>query len=324
MKSFIDYKNNTLDTGHPLMSLIIVNWNGKELLERCLNSILKNTVYPNYEIIVVDNGSTDGSTEIIEKKFPEVKLIKLEENVGFSKGNNIGIENANGEYLVLLNNDTEIITPNWLNIAVKIFKKNETAGVIGCKLFYPDGKIQQPSGGEINFLNPGVTRHIRVGKNPDREEYHIEKEADYVIGAAMFVKGELIKKIGNFDEIFSPAYYEEIDFCFRARKAGYRVIYTPDIEIIHYVHQTTKKLWRYNYMNYIVTRNELLFLLLNMPLKYFPIRIFYNIPLAIKAILKGRVYYFKAIFWNIKNLNIIIRKRIERNKNKKNLEVYYR
>ncbi len=299
----------------PLMSLIILNWNGKKLLEKCLDSILKNTIYPNYEIIVVDNGSTDSSTEFIEKKFQGVKLIKLGENLGASKGNNIGIENAKGKYIVKLDNDIEIITPDWLNIAVKIFELDRRVGIIGCKLMYPDGKIQH-AGAEINFLGPGLVRHIGAGDHPDKEEYNIQKDEDYVTGAAMFIKSEVIKKIGKFDEIFYPVYFDETDFCFRARKAGYRVIYTPNIEIIHHTSQTTK-LGASDYMNYILTRNEILFLLLNMPLKYFPIRIFYNIPLTIKAILKRRSYYFKAIFWNMKNLNIIIKKRIERKRNNK-------
>lgn len=295
----------------PTISIVILNWNGKDFLKKCLNSIINNTEYQNYEIIVVDNGSKDGSVKIVEENFPNVKLIKNIENLGFSRGNNIGIKKSSGEYILILNNDTEIIDKSWLNNVIKIFERDKKIGIIGCKLIYPNGKLQH-AGGEINFLNPYFSRHIGLRENPDEPKYNKERETDYVTAAAMFVRREVINKIGMFDEIFTPIYYEDSDFCIRARNAGYKIIYSPDIKIIHH-ESPAKKQHKSEYMNYISTRNKILFCMLNMPLKYFPIRMVYEFFSAMKWVIKGKgKSYFKAIFWNIKNLTLIIKKRNER------------
>jgi len=293
------------------VSIIILNWNGKDFLNKCLTSIITNTDYKDYEIIVVDNGSVDGSIQLVEKNFPNVKLIKNHKNLGFSKGNNIGVRNSKGDYMLILNNDTEMVDKNWLNNAINLFETDEKIGVIGCKLLYPDGKLQH-AGGKINFLNPHFSSHIGIGKNPDKVSYNRFYEVDYITAAAMFLKKELVKKIGLFDDIFSPIYYEDSDFCIRARRAGYKVIYAPNIKIIHH-ESPSKKQHENNYINYISTRNKILFCLLNMPMKYFPIRAIYEFFSMVKWILKGQgKSYFKAVFWNIKNLNLIIKKRNEK------------
>jgi len=292
----------------PLVSIVVVNWNGKHFLNKCLTSIANNTDYSDYEIIVVDNGSIDGSIELVKKKFSDVRLIENHKNLGFSKGNNIGVRNSKGVYILILNNDTEVIDKNWLNNAINLFETDEKIGVIGCKLIYPNGKLQH-AGGKINFLNPHFSSHIGIGKNPEAINYNKFFDVDYVTAAAMFIKKEVIEKIGLFDEILSPAYYEDSDFCIRAKKAGYKVIYAPNIKLIHYESQT-KKLHKSDFMNYISTRNKILFLLLNMPMKYFPIRVIYEFFSMIKWVLKGQgKSYFKAVFWNIKNLKLIIKKR---------------
>jgi len=306
-------------TDSAFISIIILNWNGKKFLDKCLTSI-SDTTYQNYEIIVVDNGSSDGSIELLENKFPDVKLIKNNENLGFSKGNNIGIKNSNGSYVLILNNDTEIINKDWLDNIIKIFESDKKIGVVGCKLIYPNGKLQH-AGVEINFLKQWVTILIGWGEHPDKIEYNKDRKVDCVSGAAMFIKREVIEKIGLFDEIFSPAYYEDNDFCIRARIAGYKILYASTIAILH--HQSaTKKQYRSDYMNYITARNSIIFLLLYVPLKYIPIRIIWEIYrmmgvlfLMVKwsSIEYGRSY-FEAVLWNIKNLNIIIKKRIKRKK----------
>ncbi len=309
------------------ISIIILNWNGMHFLNKCLTSIMVYTDYSDYEVIVVDNGSVDGSIRLVEENYPNVKLIKNCENLGFSKGNNIGVRNSKGDYILILNNDTEMVDKNWLNNAVKLFESDEKIGVIGCKLLYPDGKLQH-AGGKINFLNPLFSNHISIGKNPNKADYNKFSEVDYVTAAAIFVKKEVIKKIGVFDEIFSPIYYEDSDFCIRARRAGYKVIYAPNIKIIHH-ESVAKKQHKSEFMNYISTRNKILFCLLNMPLKYFPIRAIYEFFSMSKWVLMGQgKSYFKAVFWNIKNLNLIIKKRNERkrqydqNENKKFVKIH--
>jgi len=301
-------------TNPPLISIIILNWNGKKFLKKCLTSII-DTTYQNYEIIVVDNGSSDESIELIENEFPYVKLIKNNENLGFSKGNNIGIKNSKGNYLLILNNDTEILDKNWLNNAIKIFESDKEIGIVGCKLIYPNGKLQH-AGGKFNFLKPSVSILKGNKEDSNKIEYNEEGVVDWVCGAAMFVKREVIEKIGMFEEMFSPAYYEDTDFCMRVRKAGYKIVYAPTIEILHY-ESPSKKQYKSEYMDYILARNDTLFLLLHIPLKYLPIRIVLITDILISMIKWSPTYrksYFKAILWNTKNLNIIIKKRIKRKK----------
>lgn len=197
------------------VSIIILNWNGKELTRACLNSIKKNTEYPNYEIIVVDNGSTDGSVEMLEKDFPEVRLVKNRENLGFGGGNNQGIEIAKGDYLFLLNNDT-LVTKGWLSSAVEIMESNSKVASVGSALVAPKAQ-----------LNDGV---------------NFDKEKDTVCGAAMLMKRKVVERIGAFDvENFSPIYGEETDWNYRARNVGYKVIETSRSRVVHLGSVSTKK-----------------------------------------------------------------------------------
>lgn len=187
-----------------LVSIIILNWNKKDLTRNCLNSILKNTEYPYYEIIVVDNGSNDGSPQMIKNEYPMVKLIENKRNLGFSKGNNIGIKYSKGDYIFLLNNDTEV-TNNWLNSAVKVANSSSKIGIVGCKLLFPDGKIQHAGG----WMDERAMGHLYGYGEVDKGQYNKIYEVEFVSGAAMLIKKEVIDKIGLLDEGFSPAYKEK-------------------------------------------------------------------------------------------------------------------
>lgn len=212
----------------PLVSVIVLNWNGKDYLRKCLVSLQK-TQYPNFEVIVVDNASTDGSSQMVYEMFPWVKLIVNKKNVGFSLGNNIGIKNANGEIIVLLNNDTEV-HPEWLNKIIHIFKKDPTIGIVGCILCFPKTDIIQFSGAYLHPAGYGIVPHygmrLRDLKFPDIWE------VDYVMGAALAIKRGTIKKIGLLDPAFF-AYYEDVDWCFRVKKSGYKVVMCKGI-VYHY------------------------------------------------------------------------------------------
>ena len=220
----------------PLVSLIVLNWNGRQHLEYCLPSLLA-TDYPRYEIIVVDNASTDDSVAFVRENFPRVQVIVNERNLGFSAGMNVGLQAAQGEIMVLLNNDVEV-QPGWLRALVEAMLAEATVGIAGCKVYYPDGKTLQHAGATLNY--PLLTSHHYGYQEEDQGQYNEIRAVDYVTGAALALKRELLNRIGYLDAGFF-LYYDDPDLCFRARRAGYTVIYVPDAVIVHHETATNVK-----------------------------------------------------------------------------------
>ncbi|MEK6978356.1 MAG: glycosyltransferase family 2 protein [Candidatus Hydrothermarchaeota archaeon] len=188
-------------------SIIVLNWNGRELTRNCLRSIKEETDHPDYEVIVVDNGSTDGSQEMLKREFPWARLIENPTNLGFARGNNQGMEVAEGDYTFLLNNDT-IVTKGWLAKAVEVLESDPRIASVGSTLVSPDWDGRPLGGGEV--------------------------EKDTVCGAAMLLRRKVIERIGPLDDRnFSPIYGEETDWNYRARNIGYRVVETGRSVIKH-------------------------------------------------------------------------------------------
>jgi len=210
------------------VSIIILSWNTKELLKNCLESLKDLKV----EIIVVDNDSTDGSPQMVEGEFPKVKLIKNQKNLGFGAGNNQGMKMAKGDYFLLLNSDTVVKDKAPLKM-VEFLAKNKEVGAVGCKLLNSDGS-PQPSAGP--FPNLWVSAVMLFAEHwlgdLVRSSFSKVKEVDWVMGAALMVRREVIKKAGLMDEgIFM--YMDEVEWCYRIKKAGFKVMFYPGAEIIH-------------------------------------------------------------------------------------------
>jgi hypothetical protein len=205
-------------TDVPLVSVVILNWNGGDYLRSCVKSVLE-TDYPRnrIEVIVVDNGSTDNSAKFIKKIYPQVNLIENERNLGFCVGNNIGIKKASGDLIILLNNDT-IVDSAWIKEILKK-AKNPKVGIVGGRLYFPQTKVIELMGYRSKFL--GYREAIGSGEE-DNGQYDEVNNVDSVIGALLAIKREVIAKIGLLDSRFF-AYCEDIDLCHRARKAGYIV-----------------------------------------------------------------------------------------------------
>src|SRR3990170_2544486 len=160
--------------------VVIVNWNGKEFLKKCLTTVLLNTVYPEYQVVVVDNGSVDGSVEMVKKEFSTVNLIENSENLGFSKANNQGIKHAlfhGAKYVLLLNSDVEIAEKEWLENMVNLSASDSTIGIVGCKLVYPNGLIQH-AGGVVNLEGA----YNRGDGEKDKKQYEKVELVDFVTG----------------------------------------------------------------------------------------------------------------------------------------------
>ena len=248
----------------PLVSVIILNWNGKRFIEDCLKSVTETNYY-HLEIIVVDNCSTDGSDKIVEGKFPNIKLIKIHKNLGFGGGNNIGIRSSMGKYIVLLNYDT-LVDPNWLTELVKVAEDDPLIGLAGCKIYFHNTNIIQHAGGRIDETD---CRCSHYGYNEEeRGIYNHAKDVDYVTGAALMFSRACLHKIGLFDPLYFM-YYEEVELALRARRQGFRVVYVPSAVIYHYENAgfggRTK---RYNALN---TRNRFRFLIKNYGISKFGI-----------------------------------------------------
>jgi len=242
-------------TSRPLVSIITINWNQAQVTNELLAS-LKNTSYTNYEIIVVDNASKGDDVRLILEAFPEIKLVRCDENLGFSGGNNAGISAADGKYILLLNNDTEVES-GFLEPLVEHMESCPGTGIVSPKIYYYDnvGMIQYAGSSGIN---PYTGRGNFIGHNQmDADVFNEAGVTAYSHGAAMLFSRELLNKIGPLDEQYF-AYYEELDFCERARKAGYEIHYVPQSTVFH---KESMSIGKANpFKVYLTTRNRLLFM----------------------------------------------------------------
>jgi len=288
-----------------LSSIIILNYNGENFLEDCINSIKEYTT-GNYEIIVVDNASPDNSGRKIVSKYPECKFILNERNVGVPEGLNIGIKNSSGEFIILMNNDVKV-TKGWLEKFFNAYK------IHGIGLYQPkflkmsDPQILDGTGDMINLFGFGFARD--KGQIDNQKHNKIE-EVSYASGTCMFFPKEIISDIGYFDEKLF-AYHEELDFGWRARLYGYKSFYVPHITIHHYGSAG----WGWSEKKfYLLERNRWLVLLKNYSLKtitrLFPSLLLLEIIMmmffAKKGILKKKIWSYGSI---IRSINQIRRDR---------------
>ena len=218
------------------LSVIVVNWNTYQLLDACLRSVEAARENLLVDVIVVDNGSSDGSVDMVRQRFPGVLVIANASNRGYAAANNQAIERARGRHLLLLNSDATV-EPAALGTLVKYADDHPEAGVIGPKLLNPDGTLQ-PSGGP--FPTPASTVASLLGlhrltgrpRYGTRRDYGKPADVDEVSGAAMLIRRQVIDQIGVLDEGYAWG-YEDVDFCLRARRAGWRVHYVPDARVVH-------------------------------------------------------------------------------------------
>ncbi len=246
----------------PLVSVIILNYNGEKFIQRCLQSVIDDS-YPQKEIILVDNASQDNSLNLIQfAMVDKIKIVKNPKNYGFPKGCNQGILHANGEIIVLLNIDT-VVRTNWLHALVEPILSNNRVGISGSKLLFLDGQHIQFAGGWM--LPNCLTYHEGYGES-DPNKYNTPHEVEYLTGASMAIRREVLDQAGGLDEGF-PLYYEDLDLCFRTRQQGYRTLYQPDSVVLHFETFGTPKNSRIYYYKY--HRGRIRFLIKNYGLRYF-------------------------------------------------------
>jgi len=231
------------------LSICIVNWNAEKFLIGCLESIYKNNPALKFEIIIVDNASVDNSITQVQKKFPKAKVILNKKNAGFSVGNNVAIKHSSGRYILLLNPDT-LVTPGALEAMVKFMNKHQQIGVCGCRLVHPETRKIEASARSFPSLLPllwNLSYLDRLFQSNSffnkylmtRLAYNKVHEVDWVTGACLIVRREVINQVGALDEnIFM--YCEDVEWCYRIKKAGWKVYYYPKVEIEHYRGQSSK------------------------------------------------------------------------------------
>lgn len=292
-----------------LASIIIPNWNGARFLVNCIDS-LRSQTYKKYEVIVVDNGSSDNSIEIL-KSYPEIKTILLDKNYGFAKACNIGISNAQGEYISLINNDV-ILNNDWLERAIMGFQKYKEYDFMATKILCMNKPFMVDSAG-FELYSPGAVYSYH-GKNADDPLVTKERETFGAVATAAVYRADIFTRIGLFDEDFF-AYTEDTDLSFRARLAGFRCIYMPTVVCRHFGSATGIKYSTFHAFH--VRRNSEYLFILNMHgylfWKYLIPHIGYELTLLVLYFRIGRAkVWFRAKFESLKMLKKNLKKRKQR------------
>jgi GT2 family glycosyltransferase len=213
----------------PLVSIIVPVFNQYRMTVNCLESLRQHTDGVAYEVILGDDASTD-LTRSIEQRIRGMALVRAETNGGFIRNCNAAADVARGQVLVFLNNDTAV-TDGWLDAMLGVLSADESVGVVGPKLLFGAGKLQEAGG--IIWQDASGWNYGRTD-DPDAVEYNYQREVDYVSGACLMIRSSLWRQTSGFDEHFVPAYYEDVDVCFAVRELGYRVVYQPAATVFHF------------------------------------------------------------------------------------------
>lgn len=239
------------------LSIIIITWNSEKHIRNCLNSIIQNAGELHPEIIMVDNNSLDQTIKIVKEQYPQVNFIRNKYNLRYAQANNQGIENSQGEYLLLLNPDTEVFE-NSLTAMIQFMEENPQAGALGPQLLNPDGTVQPScrefptyatllwefSGLSKLFPKSKIFGHWRMGYF----DFNQTREVDQPMGSCLLLRRKALNDVGVFDRNF-PMFFNDVDLCYRIKKAGWRIHFFPYAHIMHHKGASTRQvksrmIWR--------------------------------------------------------------------------------
>jgi len=294
----------------PHVEVLILNFNGRRRLKTCLDSVLA-THYPNLCVVLVDNGSTDGSVDFVRKNYPSIKIIANKRNLGFAKGYSSAVRISHAPYLVFLNNDVEV-DKNWLRELICCLEEPNVAATTSKLLFFDDRKKINACGGIMDKYGCSLNRG---NGELDLGQYDKIEEVFYAVGAAMAVKRSVLNKVGFFDEDYF-SYWEDVDWSWRARLLGYKILYVPSSVVYHKWRGSLKGAINLRHI-YNLERYRLATLLKNFSFK----TLFFLIPrfvllegLKILWILVNwspveSAVVVKALLWNLTHLGTTLKKR---------------
>ncbi len=236
----------------PTLSVCIVNWNTRELLRACLRSLYQHPPDEPFEVIVVDNASADDSAKMVQAEFPQVILIPNKENLGYARGNNQAIQRARGEFILLLNPDTEV-RPDTLSNALRFMREHPEVGAIGARQRFPDGRVQPsvrgfPTPRNLLFEVLGLARlfprsRLFAAYRMHWFTYDRPMPVDQPMGTFLMVRRAVIEQVGLMDEAF-PLFFNDVDWCYRIWQAGWQIWFVPAVEIVHHGGASTRQIRR--------------------------------------------------------------------------------
>lgn len=242
----------------PKVAVVVLNWNGEEVIQDCLRS-LSSVDYPDFEVILVDNGSSDSSVERGIEEFPSLAIIENRENLGFSEGNNVGLERATqigAKYALLLNNDT-VVSEDFLSLLVSAAQSDPGIAVVGPTICYHESPNLIWSAGGLIDWGRGQTSMIGLNEEDRGQFGNVPRPVDFVTGCALLVAMDVVDQVGGLDPRFF-AYFEEVEWCVRMTRAGKKVLHVPKSKIWHKIELEARE--SSPLVHYYMVRNRLLFL----------------------------------------------------------------
>ena len=289
-----------------LVSVVIVNWNGRRYLEGCLSSVLSQT-YPHFEVILVDNGSTDSSVEFVSQTFPQIRLIENHKNMGFAAGSNMGIKVAKGDYIATINNDAQA-DRRWLEELVRPIEADQRVGMCASKmLFYHQPQLINSAG--ISLDKVGIAWDRKLGE-PETDADSLREVFGPCAGAALY-RRRMLEEVGLFDEDFF-CYLEDVDLAWRARLRGWRSLYVPGAKVYH-LHSATSGEGSH-FKSYLRGRNKVWTIIKNYPnphlLLWSPVIALYDLGSVLFAFLaEGNLSPLRGRMASLRGLPLMLSKR---------------
>ncbi|MFQ5910810.1 MAG: glycosyltransferase family 2 protein [Thermoplasmata archaeon] len=295
----------------PKISVIILNYNGIEFIVDCLDSVL-SSVHPSFEVIVVDNASTDGSVEQVKSRCtgdPRLRMIPLDENVGSARGNNVGVRHARGGYVVFLNPDTRV-NSHWLTELIDVMERDETIAAAQAKLMSLWDPRRLDSAGIA--INPMGLEYLLGHGVVDRGQFDELGEILAASGAAMMTRKDVLEEVGGFDPSFFM-YFEDTDLCWRMRLVGYKIVLAPKAAVLHWRGGSAGP-QQGSSLVYHSTRNHLRMWIKNLGwsrlVRYLPLSLAYFVGSSVRDIIaRGRtdlgVARIRSLVWVLRNLSLI-------------------